>query len=372
MASIQGGLLAEGNPALATEPPALTDRPSAQASPRFFGIESLRGLAALGIVAQHARGSLLSTGRVGDFAEELAYGVSVFFVISGFVLFRPHVARRLLGRPPVDAGRFARRRAARIVPAYLAMLAAAAVIVPGPGWLGLGGWRYVFFGQTFSWHVHQQSIDAGVGQTWSVAIEMWFYVGLAALFALWALRRLRAGAEAVALGAALAATVVLLLPHVAGAGVVSEVWLPSLAAFLCGMLLATVDAYGVAWLRRIEARPLVLLAIAVLALAVGGLRPAYYSLAGVAFAVAVVIVGIGARGANGTRVLLDPRLIAVGTISYGIYLWHQPLLFSLRGGTSSVHGAAAAGETILALGLTGLIATLSWRFLERPILHRVR
>jgi peptidoglycan/LPS O-acetylase OafA/YrhL len=372
MSSIQVGLLEEGNPALATEPPALADRAAAQASPRFYGIESLRGLAALAIVAQHARGSLLTTGRAGDFTAELAYGVSVFFVISGFVLYRPHVARRLLGREPVDAARFIRRRVARIVPAYFAVLAVAAVIVPGPGWLGLGGWKYLAFGQTFTWHAHQQSIDAGIGQTWSVAIEVWFYVGLAALFAIWAFRRMNALAEAALLGAALTVTTALLLPHFADAGVWWNVWLPSLAAFLCGMVLATAHAHGSAWLHRLLTRPLLLLSVGLAALLLAGLRPSYYALAGVVFAVAVVTVGIGAERVGRTRVLLDPRLIAVGTISYGIYLWHQPLLFSLRGGASSVHGASAVAGTVVALGLTAALAALSWRFLERPVLRRVR
>jgi peptidoglycan/LPS O-acetylase OafA/YrhL len=372
MASTPVDLLSEGNPSLATHPAATSDRAPTQASPRFYGIESLRGLAALAIVALHARGSMLTTGRAGDFTAELAYGVSVFFVISGFVLYRPHVARRLLGRKPVDAGRFIRRRAARIVPAYLAVLAAAAVIVPGPGWPGLGGWKYLVFGQTFTWQAHQQSIDAGLGQTWSVAIEVWFYVGLAALFAVWTVRRMNGLVEAAALGATLTATTVLLLPHFAHVGVWSEVWLPSLAAFLCGMTLATAHAHDSRLLGGIIARPALLLLLALGALVLAGLRPAYYSLAGVAFAAAVVTVGIGAKRADLTRILLNPRLIAIGTISYGIYLWHQPLLFSLRGGSSSVDGASAVVETLVALSLTAGIAAFSWRFLERPVLRRVR
>ena len=372
MTSTKVELLGDGHPRLLDPSAALPDPTAVRTSPRFLGIESLRGLAALAIVAQHARGSVLSTGRANDFLSELAYGVSVFFVISGFVLYRPHVARRLLGREPVDAARFVRRRVARIVPAYLAMLAAAAAIVPGPGWPGLGGWRYLVFGQTFSWHDHQQSIEAGIGQTWSVAIEIWFYVGLAALFAIWAIRRMDRRAEATLLGAAVAMTVAFLLPHFAHAGVVSEVWLPSLAAFLCGMALATANAHDSAWLRGIVARPGLLLTAALVALVAGGLRPAYYSLAGVAFAVAVVTLGIGARPADRTRLLLDPRLILIGTISYGIYLWHEPLLFSLRGGDSAAHGPSAFAETGVALILTGAIASLSWRFLEQPILRRVR
>ena len=341
-------------------------------SSRFLGIESLRGLAALAIVAQHARGSSLSSGRIGLYMSELTYGVAVFFVISGFVLYRPHASRRLQGRGPVDVGRFARRRVARIVPAYLVMLLAAAVIVPGDTWLSTGGWRYLVFGQSFTSALHQQSIDVGIGQTWSVAIEVWFYVGLALLFLLWAVRRPTARLEFAVLGTALAATVLLLLPSFARSGVLGNLWLPSLAAFLCGMLMAVAHVQDAPWLRRIGARPSWLAAVAVLTLVVGGLRPSWFLLAGVVFATAVVLMGINANSGSRTRVLLDSRLIALGTISYGVYLWHEPLLFSLRGGAESVHGASAIVRTLLALALTGVLATLSWHYLERPILRRTR
>jgi peptidoglycan/LPS O-acetylase OafA/YrhL len=45
-------------------------------------------------------------------------GVAVFFGISGFLLYRPFVATRLVGKPPPGTVRYAKRRALRILPGY--------------------------------------------------------------------------------------------------------------------------------------------------------------------------------------------------------------------------------------------------------------
>ena len=66
-------------------------------------------------------------------------------------------------------------------------------------------------------------------------------------------------------------------------------------------------------------------------------------------------------------VLLTAPLRYLGTISYGIYLWHLPVILSLKKVTW-VHGATALPYVI---GLTLLLAMLSWHFFERPILQGV-
>jgi peptidoglycan/LPS O-acetylase OafA/YrhL len=165
-------------------------------------------------------------------------------------------------------------------------------------------------------------------------------------------------------------TCALLLPSVLDEGLLARLWLSSLASFLAGMLLARFDAHGSERLRRARSRPALLLALGALALLAGGIEPELFGLASVAFAIAAVVLGLGASTAGRPRVLLDRRLIVLGTISYGVFLWHAPLLFTFRGGTDRVAPELAVAGTAAALVLTIAIAIVSWRFLEAPVLRR--
>ena len=64
-------------------------------------------------------------------------GVAIFFVLSGFLLWRPYVAATFDGAPPPRLGSYVTRRVARIVPGYwCALLGAvlfAGAVVRGPG-----------------------------------------------------------------------------------------------------------------------------------------------------------------------------------------------------------------------------------------------
>ena len=87
---------------------------------------------------------------LGDAAVQLgALGPIVFFAISGFLLYRPWVAARAAGAPAPAAGRYARRRALRILPAYWVALTVLAVF---PGITGVftgDWWRYYLFLQAY-------------------------------------------------------------------------------------------------------------------------------------------------------------------------------------------------------------------------------
>ena len=103
---------------------------------RHSPLDGLRAVAAVSVLLTHAAiysGLATAGGDTARYAQRLEVGVAVFFVISGFVLYRPFVAARLDGRPLPLVGRFAGRRALRIVPAYWLALTVSALV------LGLAG-----------------------------------------------------------------------------------------------------------------------------------------------------------------------------------------------------------------------------------------
>src|SRR5918911_5479930 len=102
---------------------------------RFPLFDSLRAIAALSVFAAHAYLILEGFGSpnpLRDVLVRLDVGVTIFFVISGFLLYRPFVRARLRSAPPPRPLAYAWRRLLRIAPAYWVALTIIAV------WLGLG------------------------------------------------------------------------------------------------------------------------------------------------------------------------------------------------------------------------------------------
>ena len=80
----------------------------------------MRAFAAVSIVVTHSSGvtGFNTDNALGAYTARLNFGVTLFFLLSGFLLYRPFVAARLQGRPPIRIRDFVRRRVLRIVPAY--------------------------------------------------------------------------------------------------------------------------------------------------------------------------------------------------------------------------------------------------------------
>ncbi|MEY2570996.1 MAG: hypothetical protein QOE63_1346, partial [Acidimicrobiaceae bacterium] len=160
---------------------ALGDR-SERASPfdarvaRFPLFDGFRAIAAIAIVLTHVSFDTGFTVRssLGPLFARADVGVPIFFLISGFLLYRPFVARRLAAEPRPATGAFLWRRALRIYPAYWVALTAVLVFtdqaVPGKKavvlWYGL---------------VHTYDKHAVLGpllQSWTLAAEVAFYLFL--------------------------------------------------------------------------------------------------------------------------------------------------------------------------------------------------
>jgi len=92
----------------------------ARGAARFAGFDGLRAIAAFAVVVHHASlpSATMVTGHFNHQFTQLDTGVSIFFLISGFLLYRPFLRRILREDPEPPVGPYLLRRAARIFPAY--------------------------------------------------------------------------------------------------------------------------------------------------------------------------------------------------------------------------------------------------------------
>ena len=315
---------------------------------RVSALTGLRAVAALLVVGTHAAFATgkLTHGYVGAIYARLEVGVAIFFVLTGFLLFRPWVRAAAGGSAEPDLRRYARHRIRRIVPGYtvtvLVVFALYTVFTPGPNpgqsWYGL--LRYLTFTQIYTDDYLITLLHTGLSQMWSLAVEFSFYAVLPGLAYLllrvvcrgqWQPRRALAALTALAAITPLWLVVVStteLLPNSAG------MWLPAhIAWFAGGMALAVLEAIGA----RCHGTAAIGLAI-VLYLAVSipvcgtvlGHDPAsapvtkslLYAAIGT---LAVAPVALGSAGWY-ERLLSRRSLVWLGEISYEIFLLHVPIM----------------------------------------------
>ena len=103
-------------------------------------------------------------------------GLEIFFVLSGFLIFRPFVLAQLSGKPSVSTRRYLRRRVLRIFPGYWFALVMAFVLFGEPVH-GLDG-AVVFLGLLQSFVPNPDLIRGGIEQSWTLMTELSFYVML--------------------------------------------------------------------------------------------------------------------------------------------------------------------------------------------------
>lgn len=158
--------------------------------PRFDHVESLRGYAVLAVVVFHVSVLTDHIGRgiTGKLSAPLGtLGVSVFFVLSGFLLYRPLIAARRNGLPVRPLGEYFVRRARRILPSYWVALTLLG-LYPGIAGVFTGDfWRYYGLLQIYS----EQTVGGGLSVAWTLCVEASFYV----LLPVWAACAARARSE---------------------------------------------------------------------------------------------------------------------------------------------------------------------------------
>jgi peptidoglycan/LPS O-acetylase OafA/YrhL len=358
-----------GEPGPDTPTPSSPGGAAAPGRARLAGVDGLRALAALWVLLFHMRafsGAKLWPG-LDRFVRSGSTGVSLFLVLSGFCLFVPVAGGRLSRfRTPS----FLRRRCGRLLPTYFASLVAVLVLyILADGRLGLRRLtHYDLLVQTATHATltHQlfPSTFYGLnGAYWSLGLEWELYLTLPLLV----LTVRRFGLPRT-LAAVLVANVGyrLGLYFLVDAGllgrhtVLSAVVLPNLflgrwIEFGLGMWAADVYRRGQVhyWSRRS-----ILLALPALVLAFGFPEdPLEHVLFGLVFFALLMTVLDGSNPV--ARIVSWRPLVAIGTMSYSLYLVHQPIV-EVVARTATGHGMGPQQAFMLLLALVPAMLCIAW------------
>ncbi|HEX6162283.1 MAG TPA: acyltransferase family protein [Vicinamibacterales bacterium] len=339
-------------------------------------IDGLRAIAVLSVIFFHAEFAWAKGGFVG---------VDVFFVISGYLI--TGILLRELRSESFSLKRFYERRARRILPALLVVIAATlgacallmfaadlrVVARSAVSVLAFAAnimfWRGIDFGDIttvnyFGRRIHEQPLV----HTWSLGVEEQYYLLFpVTLLLVWKIRRS------------------LLLPVLLASTALSlalSVWLtpgsPGLAFYLLPTRGWELLAGGlIAWwgmesrtdrasLREAAAAAgLLLVLIPVVLYDSETPFPGYAAVAPVAGSALLI------RYASASRIgaLLSWRpLVFIGLISYSAYLWHQPLFALAR--YVSLSGHLGTGVAVLLSAITLVLAAITWKWIETPFRDR--
>ena len=385
------------------------------AAPFFPCFDGLRTIAVLSAIMTHVGFVTGATAqaRYGVSIAHLEIGPALFFLISGFLLYRTYVVGSFAGREPMPARLFWWRRALRIFPAYWLALT---VLIVAFG-LHVSGLHdiVVYYGLLQIYDTHR--FLGAIPQAWTLCTEVSFYVFLPAYA--FVLRRAGRGRDDRArVRLELVGATVLIATCYAyrsavyaidgrhAVGRIAVHWLPGyLDVFGIGIGLAAISAY----IARQGTPPILEW--------VGRVSWLWWVLAGVCFWLVAMHLGLprspqpqntpigwqadkqqilqalfagfaclpavfGPQDRGLVRRFLRWRPVAyTGMVSYGVYLWHEGWLqkWMIWTHRPNVGDLLATGERIsrwtypLILGLTVLSsvasATVSYYLVERPVLR---
>ena len=297
------------------------------------------------------------------------YGVELFFVISGFVLALPFVRARLAGGKPVSLRAYFLRRVTRLEPPYFLLLVAIFFIECSSGALRAGeAWPHLLVGLLYQ-HTNIYGVQNPVlGATWSLEVEIQFYVLTPILTAIFFLRnRLVRRLLLVAL------ILVFGMPRYSTTyfryfgSVIGH-----LHEFFAGYLLA--DLYVVDWREEpTESRAWDWIAIASwLAIWPLVVHERYF------YAIQPLVVLLAyagsIRGRYCRRVFGNLWLVAIGGMCYTIYLVHGPIIVhAIQAGTRLIHpmsfGAAFVVWSLVLTPLALVVSGILFMVLERPCMN---
>lgn len=343
------------------------------------GLDGLRAVAVLAVLLYHLKTRLLPGGLLG---------VGVFFVLSGY-LITDLLVSEWDRSGQIRLGRFWARRARRLLPALALLLLAvlAWFALRGPGsWYGIPGQVLAAALYISNWWDIFQHVPyfarfgppSPLGHLWSLAVEEQFY--LVWPFVLWAGLRLfprRRWLVLTALsGAALSAFWMGWL-YIPGGNPDRVYYGTDTRAFAlllgAALALACPSRRLTAWEGPRVARWLnlggwwALLALAGLMAGTNAYQPWLYPYGMLCLSLATLLAIVAAAHPKTwvSRLLGSRPLRWLGVRSYGIYLWHYPIIVFTTPVPPDTSWAWA--RALAQIAATLLVAAASWRYLEDPI-----
>lgn len=361
---------------------------------RSTTLEALRGVAATAVVAYHVSGAGNGIPRlrivVPNSPGELLHatlsrggmGVVLFFALSGFLLFRPFARTLILDHPAPNLRTYYTNRLLRILPLYWVVLLTTAIVLE---------WHYftprtaVIFA-TLTENYFPDTFVQVAKPFWTLVVEVGFYallplttIGLCRQFAA---RRGRRGVAVVLIVAGCLSALGQIVAHLlitlrGGVGDINITPWPYLLPFVFylfvpGMLLA-LASIDQSWLETLPrwARQRVTWLVAIFlsgALVVAAPYDFRYLLAWIPSGLVLGALVLRLEGSNPLARVLGWRPLAlIGIVSYGIYLWHFPILevlFRYQEFTGAILGVKFA----ILFGATLALSAVTYICVERPFL----
>jgi peptidoglycan/LPS O-acetylase OafA/YrhL len=356
-------------------------RPSDAVSGHIAGLDGVRAVAVLAVILFHLWPDRIPGGFLG---------VDVFFVISGFLITTLLLRERTrTGR--VDLTAFWLRRARRLIPALVVVVLTSIVVarlVSGDLLVGIdrqalgaltfsSNWLEVFAGSDY----FDDTAPMLFVTFWSLAVEEQFYLFWPILFAgIVALTRTPSARVRVALTLAVASALLMAVLFEPGTNPTRVYY--GTDTHLFGLMIGAAVAFafagevGVLGQRRWQRQRLWLGFVAMAGLVVMFLRvdsaDTFTYRGGIVAASllsAVVVAALPGAPTAYTRLNCLRPLAWVGARSYGIYLWHWPVILIVTAMMPAVApGSGPAAATVaLSLGATFGLAAASYRWIEAPV-----
>jgi len=331
-------------------------------------IDGLRAVAVIPVVLFHA--------GVGPFVGGFV-GVDIFFVISGFLITSLILDEMSSGRFTIAS--FYERRVRRIFPALFTLILFCCVagyfVLSPPEYADLGASAQAataFSSNILFWN--QADYFAPPAElkpllhTWSLAVEEQFYI-LFPIFLTILVRYFR-GWTAAAIIFFAAASLGLSIWGIWNAPTATFYLAPTRAwELLLGSLLALGFISGPTSTRVRNGLSLAGLALILWGVFMFSKQTAFPGLAALVPCVgtALLIAFGGHQGTVTNRLLSARPVVAVGLISYSLYLWHWPLLVFAK---YYANRELEPTEVLALIVAAAVVSTISWRFIEVPVRNR--
>lgn len=336
---------------------------------RIGTLDGLRAIAVLLVLWAHTREDLQAHFLVGitRICRPGYVGVDLFFVLSGFLITRILLHDRQTGVP---LSTFYVRRMLRIFPIYYLTCAVVALFDPHSQYV----WNVLYL-SNFYYAFHKPY--PALGHTWSLAVEEQFYLLWPLLIRVPEVRNAYRVPAITALVAVISAVVYTI------ATLHSDANLLLYCGTMFRMLSLSLGALIACFETKLLQMPhitTVLCCASFTVAAIGGSILKLHtgapwaecvrlvSFASLSFSVVLACIAVDRKRITASSVLRSSPLSFLGRISYGVYMYHFPIFFYL--GIAFASGAkASAGRMMLAYGIVLVIATLSYHYLEVPMLR---